>query len=74
MNNKSEYLKNPFEKEYFLIETKDSLTVQQLKNECNELIDQYNLLSDPLSEQAQQLAFQINSYVMKLHTLKDLHY
>ncbi|QHT67238.1 hypothetical protein GXP67_11605 [Rhodocytophaga rosea] len=65
---------NQFKKEYFLIEAKDSMTVQRLKNECNELINEYNRLTNPLSEQGQVLAFQINSYVMKLHTLKDLHY
>lgn len=65
---------NQFIKEYLLIEAKDSMTVQRLKNECNQLINEYNRLNNPLSEQGQVLALKINGYVMKLHTLKDLHY
>jgi hypothetical protein len=65
---------NQFKKEYLLIEAKDSMTVQRLKNECNELINEFNQLHNPVSEKGQVLALKINSYVMKLHTLKDLHY
>jgi hypothetical protein len=61
-------------KELLVLDSNDSLTVQQLKLACNQLIEQYNLLDNPLQDKGHDLVTQINTYIMKVHQLKDLHY
>jgi hypothetical protein len=52
----------------------DSITVKRLKYECNALIEQYNGLQNPLSDQGQQIATQINTLIIKINQLKDSNY
>lgn len=61
-------------KQLLVFDINDSLTVQQLKSECNQLIEQYNALDNPLQDRGQELVGQINTYIMKVHQLKDVHY
>ena len=63
-----------FKKEKLSLLHGDSTTVKRLKYECNELIEQYNKLEKPLSEQGQKMANQINIYIMKINQLKDSSY
>ena len=63
-----------FRKDKLSILHEDSFTVQSLKNDCNEIIEQYNGLQNPLSDQGLQLATQINAYIMKINQLKDSNY
>lgn len=61
-------------KELFELDSNDSATVQALKVACNELIEHYNCLENPLKEQGQELVVRINAYIMKVHELKESHY
>ncbi len=63
-----------FKKLKLAIVEQDSPTVQALKMECNLLIEAFNLLTDPLSEQGQELTTQISTLLMKINQLKDIHF
>ncbi len=63
-----------FKKDKLSIGVYDSLTVQTLKTVCNQYIEQYNLLTHPLSEEGQQLAEKINLHILKINQLKDSNY
>ncbi len=65
---------NRFTKEKLLIHEMDTLTVKELKRECNKLIERYNALDEPLGEQGQGLTMQINDLMMVIDRMKDIHY
>ncbi|MDO1452003.1 hypothetical protein Q0590_37385 [Rhodocytophaga aerolata] len=52
----------------------DSETVQRLKEECNILIEQYNTLENPLTDQGEQLAAQITTLIIKIKGLKESNF
>lgn len=63
-----------FKKEKLIVNGQDSFTVLELKAQCNKLIEEYNVLEEPLSEQGLELSTQINGYLMKILQLKDSNY
>ncbi len=65
---------NRFAKEKLLIQEGDTITVQELKRECNKLIERYNSLDEPLGEHGQGLTLQINDLMMVIGRMKDIHY
>jgi hypothetical protein len=63
-----------FNKDKLVIEERDSRTVKQLKEDCNGLIEEYNMLENPLLDQGQQLATQITAFILKINQLKESNY
>jgi flagellar hook-associated protein FlgK len=59
-----------FKKDRLSILDTDSKTVQELKQKCNAIIQQYNKLENPLTDQGEQLADQITTLISKINGLK----
>ena len=66
-------MKERFRKELLIIEEGDTVTLQKLKKECNEWIEAYNELENPLNEQGQELTTRISFLLMKITYLKEVY-
>jgi hypothetical protein len=60
-----------FKKKELLVEENDSATVQELKKQCNQLIEAYNGLASPFNEQGVELTKQISFLLDKMVVLKQ---
>lgn len=59
-----------FKKNLLLLEENDSATVQELKRQCNQLIEVYNELATPFNDEGEELIRQISFLFDKIVTLR----